>query len=133
MHPTGYPTVNITVTGSSSRPLILVLASYEPAVWTLNIPTGVVIDKVLIVSSTLPIMSVHVMNCFVYCVLDRVPITQTASGCLEAKCCQWKMIWTTIVHMGVREHVNSYSISIGGLDLCPPSRVPTRLINGHSP
>ncbi len=50
-HPTGYPDVYLTVTGNSSRPLILVLSSYEPAVWTLHIPSGVAIDKVIIVSS----------------------------------------------------------------------------------
>ena len=49
-HPTGYPDVYLTVTGISSRPLILVLSSYEPAAWTLHIPTGVEIDKVIIVS-----------------------------------------------------------------------------------
>ena len=49
-HPTGYPDVYLTVTGISSRPLILVLSSYEPAAWTLHIPTGVEIDRVILVS-----------------------------------------------------------------------------------
>ena len=49
-HPTGHPDVYLTVTGTSSRPLILVLSSYEPAAWTLHIPTGVEIDRVILVS-----------------------------------------------------------------------------------
>ena len=47
---TGYPNVYLTVTGTSSRPLILVLSCYNPAAWTLHIPTGVEIDRVILVS-----------------------------------------------------------------------------------
>ena len=47
----GFTNLYLTVTGSSSRPLILVLASYEHVQWTLHIPSGVVIDRVIIVSS----------------------------------------------------------------------------------
>ena len=47
---TGNTNLYLTVTGSSSRPLILVLTSYEPVRWTLHIPTGVVINRVVLVS-----------------------------------------------------------------------------------
>lgn len=50
IHNTGYTNLYMTITGSSSRPLILVLSSYEPIQWTLHIPTGVVLDKVILVS-----------------------------------------------------------------------------------
>ena len=51
VHNDGFTNLYLTVTGSSSRPLILVLASYEHVQWTLHIPSGVVIDRVIIVSS----------------------------------------------------------------------------------
>lgn len=40
----------ITVTGSSSRRLILVLSSFWPAQWILHIPSGVIIDTVILSS-----------------------------------------------------------------------------------
>ena len=46
----GLANLRLTVTGRSSRPLVLVLTSYEPVEWVLNIPVGVVIDRVIIVS-----------------------------------------------------------------------------------
>ena len=49
-HPTGYSTVDISATGQSSRPIVLVLVSYEPIEWTLNIPSQIVIDTVIVVS-----------------------------------------------------------------------------------
>ncbi len=49
-HPTGYANVYLSVTGSSSRALILVLSSYEHVQWTLHIPRGVIISRVIIVS-----------------------------------------------------------------------------------
>ena len=51
-HPTGYSTVDISATGQSSRPIVLVLVSYEPIEWTLNIPSQIVIDTVIVVSCT---------------------------------------------------------------------------------
>ena len=51
VHNDGLTNLYLTVTGSSSRPLILVLVSYEHVQWTLHIPSGVVIDRVIIVSS----------------------------------------------------------------------------------
>ena len=50
IHETGFTNLYLSVTGSSSRPLILVLSSYEPVQWTLHIPAGVVIDRVILVS-----------------------------------------------------------------------------------
>ena len=41
--------VNLRVTGTSTKPLVLVLVSYEPVRWTLSIPSGVVIDRVILV------------------------------------------------------------------------------------
>ena len=42
--------VNVNINGQSSKPLILVFISYEPVNWQLNLPTGVVVNKILIVS-----------------------------------------------------------------------------------
>jgi hypothetical protein len=50
VHNTGFTNLYLTVTGNSSRRLILVLASYEHVQWTLHIPMGIVIDRVIIVS-----------------------------------------------------------------------------------
>ena len=49
VHNTGNTRVNLAVTGTSSKPLILVFVSYEPVRWTLSIPSGVVIDRVILV------------------------------------------------------------------------------------
>lgn len=49
-HTNGYTDVYLTVTGNSTRPLILVVSSKEHVQWTLHIPPGVVIDRVIIVS-----------------------------------------------------------------------------------
>jgi hypothetical protein len=46
----GFTNLYLTVTGSSSKRLILVLSSYEHVRWTLHIPRGVVINRVIIVS-----------------------------------------------------------------------------------
>ena len=42
--------VNLQVTGENRRPLILVLASYEPVNWQLSVTAGVTIDRVIAVS-----------------------------------------------------------------------------------
>ena len=42
--------VSVNVQGQSSKPLILVLLSYEPIDWVLSIPTDVAIDTVIVVS-----------------------------------------------------------------------------------
>ena len=42
---------NIVSRGQSNRPIVLVLASYEPVNWILNLPTGISISKVILVST----------------------------------------------------------------------------------
>ena len=42
--------VNIISRGKSDRPIILVLGSYEPVNWILNLPANVTISKVILVS-----------------------------------------------------------------------------------
>ena len=49
IHNTGDTSVNLRVTGTSTKPLILVFISYEPVRWSLSIPSGVVIDRVILV------------------------------------------------------------------------------------
>ena len=44
--------VDISFVGQSSRPVVLVLLSYEAIHWTLNIQNNVVIDTVIVVSRT---------------------------------------------------------------------------------
>ena len=47
----GVSNVNIISRGQSSRPIILVLGSYEPVNWFLNLPAGISIRKVILVST----------------------------------------------------------------------------------
>ena len=47
----GNASVNIISRGKSNRPIVLVLASYEPVNWILNLPTNISISKVLLVST----------------------------------------------------------------------------------
>jgi hypothetical protein len=47
----GDSNVNIISGGKSNRPIILVLVSYEPVNWVLNIPPDIIIDKVILVST----------------------------------------------------------------------------------
>ena len=42
--------VNVISGGRSSKPVILVLASYEPVNWILNLPTAITISRVIVVS-----------------------------------------------------------------------------------
>ena len=46
----GDATVNIFSGGRSDRPLVLVLASYEPVNWILKLPSDVTISRVILVS-----------------------------------------------------------------------------------
>ena len=46
----GDTAVNIVSSGKSRRPIILVLGSYEPVNWILNLPAGITISKVILVS-----------------------------------------------------------------------------------
>ncbi|KAJ7361911.1 hypothetical protein OS493_014557 [Desmophyllum pertusum] len=43
-------TVNIVSDGKSDRPIILVLGSYEPVNWILNLPANITISKVILTS-----------------------------------------------------------------------------------
>ena len=49
-HPTGTSNVRLFVSGEVLKPIVLVLVSYEPIEWRLSIPTGVEIERVLLVS-----------------------------------------------------------------------------------
>ena len=49
VHNTGTTNVYISVSGEGTKPLILVFESYEPVNWILSIPSGVVIERVLLV------------------------------------------------------------------------------------
>ena len=46
----GDAAVNIVSGGQSGRPIVLVFASYEPVNWILNLPAGVTISRVIVVS-----------------------------------------------------------------------------------
>ena len=46
----GNTNVNIISGGRSGKPVILVLASYEPVNWILNLPAGITISRVILVS-----------------------------------------------------------------------------------
>ena len=46
----GTTNVQLRVSGQSSKPLVLVFVSYEPVNWVLNVSSGAVIEKVLLVS-----------------------------------------------------------------------------------
>ena len=46
----GDAAVNIVRVGQSGRPIVLVFASYQPVNWILNLPAGITISKVLLVS-----------------------------------------------------------------------------------
>ena len=47
----GNAAVNIVSRGRSDRPIILVLGSYEPVNWILNLPADITISKVIVVST----------------------------------------------------------------------------------
>ena len=50
----GDASVNIVGRGSSDRPIILVLGSYEPVNWILSLPPRIIISKVILVSTQSP-------------------------------------------------------------------------------
>ncbi|CAH3130343.1 unnamed protein product [Porites lobata] len=54
----GNANVNIASRGQSNRPIVLVLGSYEPVNWILNLPAGISISKVILVSYSLDKSSV---------------------------------------------------------------------------
>ena len=47
----GNAIVNIVSRGKSKRPIVLVLGSYEPVNWILNLPAGISISNVVLVST----------------------------------------------------------------------------------
>ena len=47
----GNANVNIVTHGHSNRPIVLVLASFGPVNWILNLPAGISINKVILVST----------------------------------------------------------------------------------
>ena len=47
----GNAIVNIVSRGKSQRPIVLVLGSYEPVNWILNLPAGISISNVVLVST----------------------------------------------------------------------------------
>ena len=47
---TGDINVEISVNGTGNKPLVLVLLNHYPQNWILQIPSGVVIEKILLVS-----------------------------------------------------------------------------------
>ena len=48
-HPTGTSYVSLNVSGEVVKPIVLVLVSYEPIEWRLSVPSGVEIERVLLV------------------------------------------------------------------------------------
>jgi len=52
----GDVTVNVVSRRKSDRPIILVLGSYEPVNWILNLPPGITISKVILVSTPQELM-----------------------------------------------------------------------------
>ena len=42
--------VHFNINGQSSKPLVLVFTSYEPVNWRLSLPSGVVVNRILVVS-----------------------------------------------------------------------------------
>ena len=54
--------VGLTVSGQSSRPLILVFASYEPVRWRVSVPRGVQINRVIVVSSECYCIVYHIVG-----------------------------------------------------------------------
>ncbi|KAL5481221.1 hypothetical protein EMCRGX_G021337 [Ephydatia muelleri] len=66
--PNGMVTVSLTVDGKITVPIILVLVSYWPITWRLNLPAGVTIDRVLLTSYYLAASSVTYPQCSVHAV-----------------------------------------------------------------
>ena len=46
----GDTNVHVNISGQSSKPLILAFTSYQPVNWRLYLPSGVVVNKILLVS-----------------------------------------------------------------------------------
>ena len=48
-HPTGTSDVRLSLSREALKPIVLVLVSYEPVEWRLTVPSGVEIERVLLV------------------------------------------------------------------------------------
>ena len=62
----GTTNVQLSVSGQSSKPLVLVFVSYEPVNWILSIPRGITIEKVLLVSMLLYVENISRLVCKCY-------------------------------------------------------------------
>ena len=83
-HPTGSASVRVTVSGgqSDTRPLILVLASYEPIRWSISMPQGVTFEKILVVSGSSGGIIIHIFYTVYNC---RVPTILTKQQSLVSR------------------------------------------------
>ena len=71
--------VQFNINGQSSKPLVLVFISYEPVNWRLSLPSGVVVNRILVVSSLHDnkIVGCHLLLLhFIICSLsvDTIPV-----------------------------------------------------------
>ena len=48
-HPTAAAAVKLSLSGEALKPIVLVLVSYDPIEWRLTVPSGVEIERVLLV------------------------------------------------------------------------------------
>ena len=53
---TGSVSLSLSFSGEDTKPLILVLTSYYAIRWTLSIPQGVTVDKVIVVSNNVDLL-----------------------------------------------------------------------------
>ena len=67
--------VFVSVTGESSRPLILVLTSHEPVRWRLSVTRGVTIDRVILVGC----IHIHLDTCCILVVFQSSVYNSTIS------------------------------------------------------
>ena len=58
-HPVGEVNVKLVVSGESSLPLVLVIVAYEPINWRVEVPSGVTVDRVLLVYTHLVILILY--------------------------------------------------------------------------
>ena len=79
---TGTTNVYISVSGEGTKPLILVFESYEPVNWILSIPSGVIIQRVLLVCVVI-VKSLHICH---PCCTCRAGSEQTLSLCYNNDC-----------------------------------------------
>ena len=76
--------VQLRVIGQSSRPLILVLVSYEPVIWRLSITGAAVIDRVILVSTINSCLTIN---------MSRICCSIIAAGGKISKCLYFFTEW----------------------------------------